>query len=256
MNSQPAYKTLRYNTIGSTHEEASRLIDKGLDEDGLMITASFQSRGIGQEENLWFSDRGKNLLISMIMYTSFMPADRQFMLSKAVSLAILDLLKILHSPGMPDITIKWPNDIYWGSDKIAGILIRNEIQGTRLSKSVISIGLNVNQETFPEWIPNPTSIFLKTGIIQDLSGIEEKIRTNLYLRLKLLRENREEILNSEYLHSLYGYNVIKPYIYQGNPILARITGINEYGHLLIHTTDGQDIECDLKEIVFTPEDQE
>ncbi|MBU2650914.1 MAG: biotin--[acetyl-CoA-carboxylase] ligase [Bacteroidetes bacterium] len=256
MKSQPAYRTIRFNTIGSTHEEASRLIDKGIDEDHLMITASYQTQGIGQDNSLWFSDRGKNLLTSLIIYTSFLPADGQFMLSKAVSLAILDLLKTRHLPGMSDIKIKWPNDIYWGSEKIAGILIRNQIQGNHLSKSVISIGLNVNQEVFPGWIPNPTSILLKTGIKQDLSGIEEALKTNLYLRFKLLRDNREEILNNEYLHSLYRYNVLKPYVYQGNPILARITGINEYGHLLLQDTNGQHLECDLKEIVFAPDDQE
>ena len=73
------------------------------------VTAEFQTAGKGQRGNTWEAEEGKNLLFSFVLYPSFLEARRQFILSQIVSLAIKEEL----SRWSDEITIKWPNDIYW-----------------------------------------------------------------------------------------------------------------------------------------------
>ena len=67
--------------------------------------------------------------------------------------------------------IKWPNDIYFKDKKIAGILIKNEIKGMMMGTSIIGIGLNINQTSFDESLPNPISMKMITGNDYDLEAI-------------------------------------------------------------------------------------
>ena len=86
-----------------------------------------------------------------------MPAEKQFYLSMCISNGIcqvyFDLLAVRS-------LIKWPNDILINGKKIAGILIENTLW-ENLHTSVIGIGLNVNQKSFPAEIPNPVSLCMK-----------------------------------------------------------------------------------------------
>jgi BirA family biotin operon repressor/biotin-[acetyl-CoA-carboxylase] ligase len=119
-----------------------------------LITTDHQTAGRGQRSNSWESERGKNLLFTLTLPPSDIAASEQFVLCEIISVAICEVL----STYTPDIRIKWPNDIYHRDHKLCGILIEHDIEGSRLARSIIGIGLNVNQTTFLSDAPNPISL--------------------------------------------------------------------------------------------------
>ncbi len=126
---------------------------------GDLLMADVQTEGRGQRGNTWMSAPGENLTFSLVVEPGFLPARNQFLLSECAALATVDALALL---GV-DAQVKWPNDIYVDGKKIAGILIENDILGDNLCRSVIGVGLNVNQTAFPDHLPNATSIALAEG---------------------------------------------------------------------------------------------
>ena len=92
-------------------------------EELTTVVADFQTSGRGQRGNSWESEPAKNLLFSFVLFPEFLEARRQFLISQIVSLAIKEELDTYTD----DISIKWPNDIYWKEKKICGILIENDL---------------------------------------------------------------------------------------------------------------------------------
>ena len=155
-----------FNELDSTNNYANQLV-KEKAAQGTVVLAHYQESGRGQVGNFWESERDKNLLFSVILYPGFLEAGKQFYISKAVSLALADLLK----EQLNDVKIKWPNDIYVGEKKIAGILIENTVKGITLDSSIVGVGLNVNQERFFSDARNPVSmkqLLKKDFDIQDI----------------------------------------------------------------------------------------
>jgi BirA family biotin operon repressor/biotin-[acetyl-CoA-carboxylase] ligase len=160
-------KIIYLNEVESTNNYANQLILSDAAEEGTVVLAQYQTHGKGQHGNVWESETGKNLLMSIIWYPGFLPASQQFMISKIVSIAITDCVNDI----IDDCKIKWPNDIYIGNQKLAGILIENSVKGSHLSSSVVGIGLNVNQQVFISAAPNPVSLFQITGVIYEISEL-------------------------------------------------------------------------------------
>lgn len=134
--------------------------------DFAVVVADNQTAGRGQRGNSWESEPGKNLLLSMhYCPPECLHPSRQFLISKAVSLATAEAVdRLLDGCGHPDVCVKWPNDIYVGDRKVAGILIENTLQSPAgIAHSVIGIGLNINQRDFRSNAPNPVSIISFTG---------------------------------------------------------------------------------------------
>lgn len=124
-------------------------------EGATICVADFQTAGRGCGSNSWESERGKNLLFSLLIHPTDIEAREKFHISMAISLAICDAMQ---SYGMKDVSVKWPNDIYWKDKKLCGILIENRLSGTFIRDSIIGIGLNVNQDVFLSDAPNPVSM--------------------------------------------------------------------------------------------------
>ncbi len=140
--------------VDSTNNEARRHI---LEIDNLSVLSALeQTTGRGQHGNKWSSQAGENLTFSIIVKDFRIKANEQSAISQATALSLTDLLE---SHGI-SARIKWPNDIYVRDEKICGILIENSLKGQEIDWSIIGIGLNVNQLTFPDDLPNPTSMGL------------------------------------------------------------------------------------------------
>lgn len=167
--------TREYPEIGSTNAEMHRLLGREPLEEGTVIRADFQTAGKGYRDSIWSSERGKNLLFSILLRPGTVPVESAFNLSRITSLSLIEVLD-KHSVRS---TIKWPNDILAGSRKISGILIENCITGNRIVHSVIGIGLNVNQERFDAGIPAPTSMFLEKGCQFDRNMLLAEFRSAL-----------------------------------------------------------------------------
>ena len=148
-----------YGSLESTNTFASEVLKKAELQEGTVICADYQTAGKGHQGNRWESEKGKNLIFSIILYPSSVSPDDQFFISMTISLGICDFLRGI----LPEVKIKWPNDIYVRNDKIAGILIENTLIGNTIESCITGIGLNINQEKFSTVIPNPVSIRMITG---------------------------------------------------------------------------------------------
>ena len=148
------------------------------------------------------------------------------------------------------INIKWPNDIYYKDKKLAGILIENSIKGTQIEKSIVGIGLNLNQVQFISNAPNPVSLKQITGKVYSIEKEIISLRANLLFYYDKLRKKDYNFLNNKYLTSMYNYNKFHKYKNKKGLFEAKITGINEFGHLQTITRDGVKKEFELKEIEF------
>lgn len=155
-----------------------------------VVVAANQSAGRGQRGNSWESAPGENLLMSMLFYPpEWLTPDRQFLISQCVALAVADTFdELLAGCQHPPVTVKWPNDIYIGDKKACGILIENTLSTStsscvRIERTVIGIGMNINQRIFTSPAPNPTSAIHYTDTPIPLDRALDLLVSNLTSRL-------------------------------------------------------------------------
>jgi BirA family biotin operon repressor/biotin-[acetyl-CoA-carboxylase] ligase len=144
----------------STNNHAMRMIRAGLATHGEVYFALEQIAGRGQSGRSWDSEPGKNLMISIVLQKNLPEIKQLFNISLCIVLSCLDLFN-KHTNG--DMSIKWPNDIFWRDRKAGGILIENVISGNTISHSIIGIGLNINQTVFPDFTRKVVSLKQITG---------------------------------------------------------------------------------------------
>jgi len=166
---------IKLNAIDSTNDYLKQLSREKVLDDFTIVITDEQTKGKGQMGSKWVSEVGKNLTFSVLVKSLKSPVTDQFLLNIYVSLAIYDTLTQLH---VPDLKIKWPNDIMSGHSKICGILIENILSGQHIQASVVGIGLNVNQITFNS-LPNVSSLKLLLGRSLDLEELLLSIVENL-----------------------------------------------------------------------------
>lgn len=161
---------IKLDNIGSTNDYLLRLSSQNPEWEGVVM-AHYQSAGKGMGTNKWESESGKNLLFSILLHPRWLPVNSQYLLSMAEAVAIKDVL----SRYVSDITIKWPNDIYWRDKKISGTRIDTNLCGGSISDMVIGTGININQRTFVSDAPNPVSLWQITNAEHDAETILRQI---------------------------------------------------------------------------------
>lgn len=212
-----------------------------------IVIADTQTKGRGQRGNSWESEPGKNLTFSMVIDPQGLPAAKQFLLSEAISLALSDMLESyrLHA------SIKWPNDIYIGDRKVAGILIENSVIGADISRSVIGIGLNVNQYEFGGDLPNPVSMKMAADREFKRDEVLTRFCNNFARRSEQLRGGDAERINDEYFARLYLANTPHRFtLPDGEQFEGTIRAVSESGELTVETADGCYRTFLFKEIIF------
>ncbi len=240
---------IQLNTVDSTNNYTNSYLKKHILPEGSIICSLYQTLGKGLDRNTWEGEKGKNILLSLVVYPNFLKIEDQFMLSKAVSLGILNYCHTKSN----NITIKWPNDIYYKDQKLAGILIENSLKGSVIEHSIIGIGLNVNQEKFLSDAPNPVSLKQITGKNYSLQQEIIKLRNNIQFFYEKLKTGKTKSVDKDYLKCLYRFGKLSTYK-SGNTIFqGKITGVNQFGHLQVTCPDGEKKEFDLKEIEFVME---
>lgn len=215
-------------------------------KEPFIIATHEQTAGIGQRNNKWIAEKGKNLTFSIGMPLVDFPAHKQFLLNKAISIAIWET--ITHYLPNQNVKIKWPNDILVNGQKICGILIDNKLRGNIIHFSIIGIGMNINQLDFGYL--NATSlkkIESKEFDIQEiLLNLIEKINLNFE---HISNKNGDEI-NLKYLNNLYKINEMHSFkTIEGEPLEAIIIDVDENG-LLVLDHQGISKKFNLKEIKF------
>ena len=161
------FRIIKLDAISSTNDYLKSRASSDLCNLGDVVVAKHQTQGRGQRDKLWLVEDGQNLTFSAFWEASNFRAKDQFLLTMAVSLAVV---KCLQSFKIPDLKIKWPNDIMAGNFKIGGILIENSLQGTLIENAVIGVGINVNQHSF-QGIPHASSLQQQTGKSYDINHV-------------------------------------------------------------------------------------
>ena len=238
-------KIIVLNEVESTNNYAKQLVLTNA-EEGTVVLAQFQKKGRGQAGNSWESEPGKNMLASVILYPTKLNASSQFVISKIVSLGLVDFLL----EEVENVSIKWPNDIYVGDKKVAGILIENTIKGNTLSGCVIGAGLNLNQEEFLSNAPNPVSLKQITGREYDVKEVAKIVVKNIISRYNSIEEDHLEKIDSEYYSKLYRCGEWRFYMKNEERFEAKIIGIGEFGQLQLQKRDGSISEYMFKEVEF------
>lgn len=239
-------RIVRFDSLESTNKYCEAL-DLAMVEDFTCYWALAQTAGIGQRGNCWASAPGQNLTFSLVLHPSFLPADRQFKLTEAFSLALVDFIKTIVTIDAI-VTIKWPNDIYVDGKKICGTLVSTRLSGNAIASAVCGIGLNVNQTAFPDWAPNPTSLSLLTGSTYDLEPLLRQLLSCIEKRYNSLKSGVDP--EPEYLERLLNLGVPARYRYNEEEIEATVTGVDPHGRLLLTASDGRRLSCGMKEIAL------
>ena len=175
------FPLIQLEETDSTNRYLTQKCDTEKVDEYTTVCADYQTAGKGQRGNRWESERGKNLMFSLVLYPVFLEARRQFLLSQIAALAVKEELE----EWATDISIKWPNDIYWQEKKICGLLIENELASNGIARCIIGIGLNINQEIFRSDAPNPVSLKQITGCDHDRQQILNGLLRRLHIPYKV-----------------------------------------------------------------------
>lgn len=233
----------------STNKYLNDLCNKQCVGELTTITTDFQTSGRGQRGNSWESERGQNLMFSFVLYPTFLKARKQFLLSQIISLAIKEEL----DTHVSDVSIKWPNDIYWKDKKICGMLIENDLTGTHISRSIAGIGININQEAFISPAPNPVSLKQITGQSyspeQILASIMRRIK-DYYALLQTENESVNTLIADRYAGSLFRKDGFHRYTDANGKFLARLLRVEPDGRLILEDQIGTERTYLFKEVQY------
>ena len=228
------------DTVDSTNrylrDEADALWDKYAAEAGFVVVkAKHQTSGRGQRGNKWCSNAGENLLFSVLLRPGEMlKVGKQFLLSQVVALSLHHTMKRY---GI-ETKLKWPNDIYVENRKLAGILVEVDYSGTFVEQAIIGIGINVNQELFPEMDRVPVSMKMLLGRNLDIDDVLAcAIEFFEHYYGKMLSGN-SEALAEEYSKLLLGYKELHSYVDSTGRFDAVVEDVESDGHLLLRRNDG------------------
>lgn len=231
-------------TIDSTNAYLQRMQPEA-DISNLVVSTDEQTAGKGMGTNGWESAKGQNLTFSLALDTSFLPAERQFLLSEAVPLGIVKVLDSFLS--VEKLFIKWPNDIYYDGHKLSGILINSTIKANMMDTSIIGIGLNVNQMKFQDWPTHPISLKQITGKDYALQPLLEQIAESVAAEVERLKKNSPAI-EQDYLSRLFRYRTWADYQVGEKTLRLLMTGIDPFGRLLLADETNKPYCFDIKEI--------
>ena len=216
---------IKLNEIDSTNKFLLDLNKKRQFTNSVVVTADYQTKGKGRRANSWESEKGKNLLIS-ILFKHSLKIENQFLFSAAISLSIQKLISQFTNE---EVYIKWPNDIMINNKKIAGFIIDNLLQKNTIHTTIVGIGINVNQLNFKKYNPEATSISLINNSVIDLDYLKNEL-------INILDENYNNMDDGfvkKYNKLLFMKNSYVNFKIKEKIIKAKIHSVDKTGALLL-----------------------
>lgn len=233
-------------SVDSTNKYAMKLAHAGMAQHGLVVFTHEQSDGKGQRGKNWHSEKGENITLSIIINPNPLLVSEQFKLSVCTAVTVYEFFS---ARAGDETKIKWPNDLYWRDRKAGGVLIENVIRisesevqshdpiaigSTNWKWAVIGIGININQTSFPENLPNPVSLKQITGKNFEPVELAKELCSVFDKNFKLLVSGNFDALNKIYQNHLYKKDEIVKFK-KGNRIFeTTIKGVSESGQLITH----------------------
>ena len=215
--------------------------------EGDIIWAERQTAGRGQRGHTWLSGEGMNLTFSAVLEPTFLLPTEQFSLLQVVALALVDTLKEYDI----EARIKWTNDIYVGDRKLVGILIEHSLAPSSLRRTIVGVGINVNQTEFDASLPNPVSMAQLLGKELNAEEVLSSFISHLQRHYESLREGGAEVLHNRYNELLYRKNEYHTYaLPSGEKFRAKIVGTAPSGALRLESEEGTTKDYLFKEVEF------
>lgn len=228
----------------STNDLALQLSHEPATPEGTVVITDRQVSGRGQRGNTWEAQPGQNFTLSLLLRPGFLAIRDQFYLNIVTALGIREYVQ--QKTNLP-VKIKWPNDVLVGDKKVCGILIENQLQGTRFLNTIIGIGLNMNQKTFSVGTASSLSIVMECDL--NLVDELEQLLVKIEQRYLQLRQHQVAILMEDYLRVLYWIGEDRTFSAAGAEFEGKITGLHETGKLAIETRQGTRY-FDIKEVAY------
>jgi len=241
-------KIIKLDAIDSTNSFLKELAQNSSLENYTIVTTKEQKKGRGQMGTQWVSEPNKNLLCSVYVAFDKFPVADKVLINYAVSLAVVYTLEKYK---LPRLAIKWPNDILSSNQKICGVLLENVMQGMEIKSAIIGVGINVNQEVFPSFLKNVTSIKNMVKKETDLSVLLHEFVAQLKETISSITKLDAEVLKKNYLKLLYKKNI--PTMFRDCKdvlFMGKIVGVSLQGKLQIEFEDESIQEFGIKEVSF------
>lgn len=236
---------IKLDAIPSTNDFLKVLMTKQFVENFTVVTAESQTSGRGQMGSVWETESGKNLTFSVLVRDSLLGIDAIFHLNVLVAVTISEVLKQLK---IPNLSIKWPNDILSDNKKIAGILIENSLKSNGEIHSVVGIGLNVNQNNFTD-LPKAGSLASILNRELDKEEILVSIVENLKRNIALLQNKQYDLFWSKYKQKLFKKGMPMPFEDKdGHRFMGIIQDVTTNGKLEVMLEDDAIKTFEIKEI--------
>lgn len=238
---------IKLDATDSTNTYLKDMCAVKLPMDYTVVSCELQTLGRGQMGTHWQGERGKNLTVSVFKKLREFNIEQQFYVSMVVSLAICNALKTFN---VPQMRVKWPNDILSAKRKICGILIENIVKSNKLQGSVIGFGLNVNQKYFKD-LPQASSMNLLTGVLFNKDEVLSEILKQLEIYFEWLASQKFKDIKSEYEKLLFRKD--KPSTFKmrdAGTFSGIIKGVTKNGKLKVWTEDEVIKTFDLKEVTL------
>ncbi len=224
-------KVIDIDEVNSTNIFAEALCQNQIVDNGTVVFANYQTGGKGQGTNKWLSEKNQNILMSIVLYPEFIPASMQFFLSMAVSLSIADTVSQYSNK---ETHIKWSNDVLLNKKKIAGILIKNTLGSNKLKKTIIGIGINVNQKKFDSQLPFATSLTIEEKRDFELEQFKKILLSKLNYYYSKLENGKLDYLKIKYEERLYLMGQNADLLLDNiKPIKGKILGVENTGELKV-----------------------
>ena len=237
-------KVIKLDAIDSTNEFLKGLSSKQELENFTVVTAETQTKGKGQMGAIWASEPSKNLIMSILVKDFLSDICQIFNLNIVISLAVIEVLESLK---IPNLSIKWPNDIMSYNKKIGGILIENIIKSDGTILSIVGLGLNVNQTNF-ENLPKASSLAVICGYEFDKEVLLFAMGSEIVKNTSFWKQH-PTILWTTYIDNLYKKGLPMPFSNQHMTIfMGIIQGVSAIGKLQVLLEDDSISEFDIKEI--------
>jgi BirA family biotin operon repressor/biotin-[acetyl-CoA-carboxylase] ligase len=237
-------RLVKLDATSSTNDFLKELANTQDTENFMVVTAESQTKGRGQMGTTWISEKGKNLMMSVLVKDGLAEISEIYKLNIAVALAVISALE---KYDIPQLRIKWPNDIMAGNKKVGGILIENIIKSDGRIISIAGIGLNVNQQDF-SGLPKASSLSVVMGRFFDKDELLSRITDNIQSHVSFIAEH-SDVLWQAYLSKLFKIGVPMPFEdVSGNRFMGIIQNVTRDGKLELLLEDDLVKTFEVKEV--------
>lgn len=237
-------KLIKLDAIDSTNDFLKGLSSSQSIENFTVVCAETQSKGKGQMGSTWVSEPSKNLIMSVFVKDFLSSINSIFDINIVTAVSVIQALETYN---IPELSIKWPNDIMSYNKKIGGILIENSIKSDGAITSIIGLGLNINQINF-EHLPKGSSLAVICNSSFDKEEILLKIIEKMEHNIQFWTKSKIYLWDF-FSNTMFKKGIPMPFSDKNQQnFMGIIQGVTKFGKLQILLEDDSISEFDIKEV--------